>query len=160
MRLPLVLLGVLLCAGSVLAASPELRVEIDVQREVREVNRKGEARLVRRPVGVTKPGDVLVYTLRYRNVGTGPAVGATLSDPIPDGTVLVPGSVEAAPAHVLYSLDGKTYSARPIVRRTNASGVEEEVDAPAELVRHIRVALPDELPAGSSGSTSFKVIVQ
>jgi len=40
-----------------------------------------------------RPGDTLQYTLSYANTGQDPAVGVASSDPLPDGTTYVPGSL-------------------------------------------------------------------
>ena len=157
--------GVLVLAGGLSAAwatgQPKLDVNVQVEREVRQVDRAGKETVVRQPVGrEAKPGDVLVYTLRYRNVGDGPAVAAVLSDPVPPGTVFVPGSLEAAGAQALFSTDGSDFSAWPRVRVARPDGRVEEVQAPAAAIRHIRLALREQVPPGGAGTASFKVIVQ
>lgn len=147
--------------GAVWAApAPELVIEKKVEREVRSVDRDGIVRFDLEPVEQAQPGDVLVYTLAYRNRGGAPALHVRLEDPVPAGTVLVRESCVGASATALVSVDGKEFADWPRIERRNAGGEIEIVDAPAESVRHVRWNLDRAVEPGASGSTHFKVIVQ
>ena len=55
--------------------------------------------------GDTLPGDILVYDISAENTGNDPSVNSVATDPIPEGTTFVPGSLEivrddAAPENV------------------------------------------------------------
>ncbi len=49
------------------------------------------------PSGLVSPGEVIDYTLTYKNNGTGPADGVVINDTIPTGTTLVAGSITSNP---------------------------------------------------------------
>ena len=142
------------------AGKPNLSVQIEVAREVAEVALDGTARLALEPAAEARSGDILVYTLGYRNTGDAPARQAVLSDPVPEGTVLIRESVVGDGMEILYSRDGHTYGAWPRVQRRNADGAMEWVDAPASDVKHIRWKLAQAVPPGGSGYAVFKVVVQ
>ena len=139
---------------------PNLVVEIQVEREVYREDAQGGMKATREQVKETSQDDVLVYTLRWHNAGDGVARGAVLSDPIPDGTVLLRGSLEGVPAQVTYSMDGKNYSEWPQEKVADANGNETWVDVSESAVRHIRWRLAEAVPPGGVGAASFKVLVQ
>jgi len=138
---------------------PNLVVEIEVQRVVEKPDGMGGIKTVMEPAQKTQSDDVLVYTLRWKNDGDGPAKGAVLSDPVPEGTTLLRGSLEAA-AEVTYSTDGEQYSKWPQKKVADALGKETWQDVPASSVRHIRLRLAEAVPPGGQGEASFKVLVQ
>jgi uncharacterized repeat protein (TIGR01451 family) len=152
-------LGVLV-ATAWAAGKPDLRVEVRLEREVREMGMDGVEHAFLQPVNEVHPGDLLVCTALYRNAGDGSAVNATVTQPVPEGTVLVPNSVQVVRATVEYSTDGKNFGTWPQVARADASGQSLTVDAPPVAVRHVRFVLREPVPAGGTGSASFKVVVQ
>ena len=112
-----------LCCGTAWAdGRPDLKVQIGVEREVTVVDAEGKKQVMLEPVEKAKAGDVLVYTLRYHNVGEAPAAGAVLSDPVPEGTVLIRSSVAGDNAEITFSTDGETYSPWPQQERRAADG--------------------------------------
>jgi uncharacterized repeat protein (TIGR01451 family) len=150
-----------LCCGTAWAdGRPDLKVQIGVEREVTVVDADGKTQVMREPVEKAEAGDVLVYTLRYHNVGEASAAGAVLSDPVPEGTVLIRSSVAGDNAEITFSTDGDTYSPWPQQERRAADGKVERVDAPTSSVRHVRWKLAQAVPPGAAGEASFKVIVQ
>jgi uncharacterized repeat protein (TIGR01451 family) len=150
----------LLAVSAWAAGTPDVRVEVRVERELREMGMDGVEHTVLLPVQDVHPGDVLVCTAQYRNAGSGTAVNAAVTEPVPTGTSLVPNSTSAGHARVEYSLDGRSFGGWPQITPAYASGQVATVDAPAAAVRHVRFVLREPVPAGSSGSVSFKVVVQ
>jgi uncharacterized repeat protein (TIGR01451 family) len=149
-------------AGTVLAAAPKVEVDVSVQKEIVVQSPDGGRAVERRPVDVARPGDVLVYTLRARNAGDGPALGTTLDDPLPEGTVLLPDSVESGGSAVHASLDGgKSWGPYPVlVERAGADGRVERVPAPADSYTHLRWVLAEPLGPGEDTNVSFKVRIR
>lgn len=141
-------------------AKPDLRVEVRVERELRQLGMDGVEHVVLEPATDVRPGDLLVCTVQYRNSGDAPAVNAAVTQPVPEGTVLVPNSALGARATVEYSLDGKSFGKWPQVIRADASGRSETVDAPPAAVRQVRFVWREPVPVGGSSSASFKVVVQ
>jgi uncharacterized repeat protein (TIGR01451 family) len=149
-------------AGIVHAAAPKVEVDVSVQKEVVVQTPDGTRSVERRPVDVARPGDVLVYTLRARNAGDGPALGTTLDDPLPEGTVLLPDSVESGGSAVHASLDGgNSWGPYPLfVERAGSDGRVEHVPAPADSYTHLRWVLAEPLGPGQDTNVSFKVRIR
>lgn len=156
-----VLLGLLGASAQTWAQGrPNLVVEVQVQRVVEKADGKGGIETVLEPAQKTQRDDVLVYRLRWKNTGDLAAKGAVLSDPVPEGTTLLRGSMEGAPAEVTYSIDGEDFSAWPQEKVADGKGNETWKDAPESSVRHIRLRLAEAVPPGGQGEASFKVLVQ
>ncbi len=139
---------------------PNLNVQVEVAREVETIALDGTPRVTLEPAREARRGDVLVYTLRYRNLGDAPARQAVLTDPVPEGTVVVRESVAGEGMEITFSRDGSAYGAWPREQRRNPDGTHTWVDAPPSEVKHIRWKLAHAVPPGGSGSATFKVIVQ
>ena len=114
------------------------------------------------PATMTRPGDILRYTVTYRNEGNSPAVGARIIDPIPAGTVYIKGSASGAGTGIRFSIDGgASWQLPPVMHAVKRpDGSEKKEPAPPELFTHIRWSIVSEVPAGSSGRVFFKVTVQ
>jgi uncharacterized repeat protein (TIGR01451 family) len=107
-------------------------------------------------------GDVLVYTLRAANSGTGPAINARIEDPIPEGTVLILDSLKKIAYGIEASLDhGKSWQAFPAsVTRVGANGLNETVPAPPESYTTLRFVLDGPLAPGDGRDVTFKVQIR
>lgn len=149
-------------SAAVWAATPKVEVDIQVSREVVVDGADGSRSVERRPVDVARPGDVLIYTLRAVNVGDAPALGARLDDPVPQGTVLLPDSVENAGAELHASLDGGESWARfpVLVDRKGEDGKIVRVPAAPETYTHLRWVLAEPLGPGEDKNVSFKVRIR
>jgi uncharacterized repeat protein (TIGR01451 family) len=158
-------LSVLMALAAPAAAQdekPRVVIYVDVQEEVAQPDARGNVQLARFDVERADPGDVLVYKLTYTNTGSRPAVNAKVDDPIPAGTVLVPGSVSGEKARITFSIDGgRTYVPWPAtVSVPGPDGSPTEVEAPAERYTHIRWSALTPLAPGESRTASFKVLVR
>ena len=159
------ILGVLvaLVAAPALAQEqPQLRVDLRVEKELVETSASGEAIVRRLAVDSASVGDVLVYTLNILNEGNSSAHAARVVDPIPDGTVLIPDSVQGPGAEITYSIDGgESFSPYPITHRvTGSDGRKQDVPVPAEQYTHVRWTLTEPLAPGQVHTANFKVRVQ
>ncbi len=141
---------------------PHVVLAVDVKEEISLPDEKGNLRVVRRPVERAEPGDILVYTLTYTNEGNRPSTGTSVEDPIPAGTILLPGSVLGDRARITFSMDGGvSFTPFPATIVTNGpDGRPVSADAPAERYTHIRWMAMDPLAPGESRIASFKVVVR
>jgi len=157
-----ILLAVTLAAPAVAQEQPKLRVDLQVERELLEAGADQQEQVRREPVESVSTGDVLVYTLNIQNEGTTSAHAAKVVDPIPDGTVLIPDSVQGTGAEITYSIDGgASFAGYPITRRVKGpDGRELEVPVPAEDYTHVRWTLTEPLDPGQVRTANFKVRVQ
>jgi uncharacterized repeat protein (TIGR01451 family) len=143
-------------------ASPRIVVGISMQKEVVVVDAQGHAQVVLQDAATTQPGDTLVYRIRYANEGAAPAHNARIVDPVPAGTLLVPGSLEAPGSDVAVSVDGgRTFQSYPVLReitRPDGSKVMQEVE-PGSYT-HLRWTAVEPLAPGDARTALFKVKVR
>jgi uncharacterized repeat protein (TIGR01451 family) len=154
--------GVLLSVAVSWAQSgPSLDLKTTAAREIK-VPKNGHVVAEPMPAEASRPGDVIVYTIAYRNRATTPVGEALIVDPIPAGTVYVPASAEGAGTQVTCSVDGgRSFQPPPVMVRVKApDGTEKSVPAPAERYTHIRWVVTAPVPPGASGKVSMKVTVR
>jgi uncharacterized repeat protein (TIGR01451 family) len=138
-------------------ARPEVSITIKAEKEVvvteqgKKVKKLVEAKDV-------EPGDEIIYTLSYSNVGTEAATNVVISDPIPPGTMYIPGSATGT-GELTFSIDhGKTYKKPALLSYevTTPDGKKEKRVASPEEYTDIRWVIPS-LRVGEKDSVSFKV---
>jgi len=141
---------------------PDVKVDVTASKEIvaRDASGKQTVHLVQAdPSG---PGDTLVYQIVYRNQGTAPAHDAQVIDPIPAGTLLVPGSWSAGNAEFAVSVDGgKTFQSYPVRRPVKAAdGTTAMKDVELSAYTHVRWTSTEPLAPGATRSAAFKVTVR
>ncbi len=101
------------------------------------------------PAAKALPGDLMVYTLAYRNEGNLPASDVVLNNPIPT-TMIYRGAGEGGEPEV--SVDGVHFGRLPDLTVTGPGG-----NRAAKLadVTHVRWHLVQPIPAGAAGHVSF-----
>lgn len=115
----------------------------------------GKPVTVREEPGVVTPGDRLVVVLHYRNGGSEPATGFTLTNPIP-ASVAFTGTDDSSAS---VSVDGgKSWGSLQTLKVVAADGTSRP--AVAADVTHIRWSLRQPIAAGSSGELSFHGVVE
>ncbi len=141
---------------------PVLSLSVEVRKEAIVKDAGGKETTEWREASDVRPGDVLRYTIAYRNGGRTEARAARIVDPVPKETAYIPGSAEGKDAAIAFSLDGKSFlepaQLRQKVRR--ADGTEEERQAPPETYTHVQWTLLKAVPPGGGGTVSFKVRVR
>jgi uncharacterized repeat protein (TIGR01451 family) len=108
-----------------------------------------------RPV---QAGDRVRFVIEASNKGTSPALNLTPMDPIPAHMTYVPGSAKDGSAAVQFTIDGKTWSARPMVSLRSAKGVVRKPADPS-LYKAIRWVTRKPLAANSTFTYSFEARV-
>jgi uncharacterized repeat protein (TIGR01451 family) len=102
-----------------------------------------------------KPGDVIEYSVVYRNRDASMARNVMATMPVPKGMEFLPQT--ATPADVMASLDGSHFAAVPLMRKVKkADGSEVEEMVPFSEYRFLRWSL-GELPAKGSKSVSARM---
>ena len=144
------------------ATAPKVEITVQAQKEIVKVDASGKKSVTLQAAKDAVSGDVLVYTLRAANNGTEAAVNPRIEDPIPEGTVLVVGSVEKRGYGIEASLDnGKTWQAFPAsLTRVSASGASETIPAPPESYTALRFVLDGPLAPGDGRDVTFKVQIR
>jgi uncharacterized repeat protein (TIGR01451 family) len=156
----LVILAVLLLPAAALA-KPLVSVSITAEKEVTVV--KSGQKVIKK-VAATRidPGDVIFYNMNYINSGDEAATAVVLDDPIPLGTVYLPGSAFGAGAEITFSIDGgKSFKKASLLMYEvkNPNGNMEKRTASPEEYTHIRWVI-DKIGAGAKGSVGFQVKIK
>jgi uncharacterized repeat protein (TIGR01451 family) len=126
----------LLALAPLAAAQQKAASPLETRIEQRLVVRAADGAETLAAADAVKPGDVIEYTVTYRNTGK-PALSkleATL--PIPAETEFVPGT--ARPANAKASTDGRTFGDLPLKRTVKRNGVDVEETVPVSQYRFLR----------------------
>jgi len=156
------LLGLAISLFATIAfAAPKVSLDIIAEKDVVEVNDKGEQITRRVETSDTLPGDILFYTIRYNNSGDESARSVQLDNPIPTGTTYIDNSAWGDNADISFSIDGGKSFKKPanLTYQITREGKQENRQAIPEQYNAIRWVI-SEIPAGSKGTTGFSVIVQ
>ncbi len=156
----MVVLAALLFSSAALA-KPLISVSITAEKEV--TVRKDSKKATKR-VAATRidPGDIVFYTLNYINSGDEAATRAVMDDPIPLGTVYLPGSAFGADAEITFSIDGGKTFKKPSLLTYEVklpNGKSEKRTASPEEYTHIRWVI-DRIDAGAKGTVGFQVRIK
>ena len=143
-------------------AEPRIVVGVSMLKEVVVRDAQGRESLALQEAATTKPGDTLVYRINYTNAGSAPALNARVVDPVPAGTQLIPGSLEAPGADVKVSVDGgRTFEACPVLRPvTRPDGTREMREVDPGSYTHVRWTAREPLAPGDARTALFKVKVR
>jgi len=123
--------------------------------ETRPVQRDSTGNLL------TRPGDIIQYTLTATNHGTQPAHNVEIIDPIPKGTEYVLDSASGEGVTLSYSIDGgRIYQSPPVFSDFRlADGAIEKRPAPASRYTHVKWLVTQPLPPGASATVTLRVRV-
>jgi uncharacterized repeat protein (TIGR01451 family) len=142
----------LLLGTTIFAQAPDVRVELAAKKVV---TTEGRESLV--PADKAKPGDIIQYEAVYRNDGKAAAKNVAATVPVPAGLALIEKSDK--PSAELASLDGKNFSAVPLMRDVkNQAGVVEKKPVPLAEYRAVRWNLP-ELAPGKTATVALRAQV-
>lgn len=163
MKRALVTRSAAIAAGLVMMASsawakPNVTISITAEKEVTTVT-KGEKVTKRVAATTVDPGNVIFYTLRYVNSGNEVASNAVIDDPIPKGTVYLPGSAFGKDAEISFSIDGGRTFKKPSLLTYEIklpNGTAEKRSASPEEYTHIRWTV-STIPVRSNGQVGFQV---
>jgi uncharacterized repeat protein (TIGR01451 family) len=154
--IPLLIASVLLLLSAEVFAKSLVSISITAEKEV-TVNK-----VTKKIAAITiNPGDVIFYTLNYINSGEDAATSVVLDDPIPAGTVYIPGSAYGDGAEILFSIDGKTFKKPSLLTYEikNRNGSLEKRTASPEEYTHVRWVMT-KIAAGVRGNVGFQVRIK
>jgi uncharacterized repeat protein (TIGR01451 family) len=134
-----------------LKATAEIEVEIINQDGEKEVSRVEAAKVV--------PGDEVIYTIYYANVGDGSAEQVVITDAIPDHMFYTEGSASGEGTAITFSVDeGQTYDVAENLEVAQADGTRRP--AKASDYTHIRWSLERPLAPIETGRVAFRAKLQ
>ena len=147
-------------SASTVFAAPKMAMDMKAEKDVVVVE-SGKQIKKRIEAKSQVSGEVVIYTITYRNEGDQVATGVKFDNKVPEGTSYVANSAKGN-ADITFSIDdGKSYK-KPeqlTYEIVNAKGVKETVVAPPEKYTDIRWVLP-QVNAGSSGQIGYEVRIK
>lgn len=155
----LIAVGLLACATSAPAmARPDVKVHLGGVL----VEKTASGQSTTRPInGLTlHHGDVVRYSIDANNGGDEAALDFSTVGRVPARTQYVAGSASVPPATIVeYSLDGKTWSTRPMVDRKTSHGVVHEAASAAKFVA-VRFTAKRALVPNAAFHYTYEVVVK
>ena len=134
-------------------AEDALEVTTIVEKEIVVETDDGESVVERVAADVVTPGERVIYTITFRNVGAEPAENVVITNPIAESLIYVAGSANNDGASVEFSIDGGQTFAPASELRLVDGGVERP--ATTRDYTHVRWVMRTPLAAGAEGQTSF-----
>ena len=156
----LLAVGLLALAMGQVATADEpghLNVKTVVQKEEVVVDDAGERRTRLVDADTVIPGERVVYTITFRNIGAEPADNVVITNPISQALTYIDGSAFGPGMAIEFSVDGGvTYAAAADLVVSEAG-----VDRPArpDDFTHVRWVMQTELAAGAQGMARFAAVL-
>jgi uncharacterized repeat protein (TIGR01451 family) len=147
-----------LSATTVAQEQGHLNVKTVVQKEQVTTNADGEAESTLVAVDTVVPGEKVVYTITFQNIGDEPAENVVITNPISSDLTYVDGSAFGPGSSIQFSIDeGKTFADKDELTVT-VDG--ESRPAGAEDFTHVRWVMQQELAAGAQGVARFSAVLE
>lgn len=156
-------LSVLLQAGNATAvdgaANSALEITAAAEVEIKVKAADGREEMKRVPAAKVPPGEAVIYTLKAQNKSDKPAGDVVVTDPIPEHTEYVDGSVSSEGTRVTFSVDGgKSFAAKDSLKVRGEDG-QMRAALPADFT-HIRWQFEKPLAPGETRAVSFRARVE
>jgi len=146
---------VLVSAGTARAqTSGHLNVTTTVQKEEVTIDEAGKRSTQLVDAAKVVPGDEVIYTVTFANIGDQPAENVVITNPLPEQLTYVDGSAFGPGAEIVFSVDGGKTFAKSSELTVNDAGVPRS--ATVKDFTHIRWVMAHEIPAGSQGMSQFR----
>ncbi len=156
----IVTLAVLGIMPSLALAKPLVNISIKAETEV-TVKKDGKTVTKRVAATEVEPGNVIFYTISFRNDGDEKATNAVLENPIPKDTRYAPGSAYGE-GEITFSIDkGKSYNKPTLLtyEYKDKQGKPVTKIASPDVYTNIRWVIP-VIEAGKQGSVGYQTIVK
>jgi len=135
----------------------DLKSTAEVEREV--ANDQGEKEKVLEPAEKVFPGETVVFSTVYKNIGQDPADDIIITNPVPEHMIYVGGSAEGEGTVAIFSVDGgQTYNSPESLKVTGEDGTQRQ--ARPDDYTHIRWALKAPVTPGGTGKVSFRATLK
>ena len=128
------------------------------EKDVVETDAAGKTVTKRVPAAKAAPGEEVIYTSTFKNIGAKPAGDIVVSNPIPPHTTYVGGSAFGDNAVIAFCTDGgKSWAPADKLKVRSADGKERP--AAVTDITHVRWSYRGELPPARESSVGFRVTV-
>ncbi len=138
--------------------SGTLDVSTTVQKEVVETNESGETTTRLVDAETVIPGERVIYTTTFRNVGSDPATNVVITNPISENLDYVDGSAFGPGMRLEFSVDdGATFADADSLTVEDDAGMRR---ANGTDYTHIRWTLTNALAPGAQGVVRFTAVLK
>jgi uncharacterized repeat protein (TIGR01451 family) len=152
----------LLVALSATAAEKKgIELKSTAEVDITVKNDKGVNEVIRIDAAKAKvvPGDTVIFTTSYTNLGDKPATDIVINNPVPENMLYIDGSAEGINTRIEFSVDnGGAFAAANKLKIKNANGKEQL--ATAADYTQIRWIRNSALEKGATGTVSFRAKVK
>ncbi len=142
-----------------LATEGTLQVQTTAQKEITIVNDDGERETRLVPVTTVVPGDEVIYTITFTNVGKQEADAITITDPVPEQMRYIDGSAFSAGAELQFSADGGATWGKPGELSVRDEQGQLRAAVAADYT-HIRWVMRHPIAPGKRGYARFKAALR
>lgn len=145
-------------AGLLAQEQGHLSVKTVVQKEQVELDEAGNEKTVLVDAGKVVPGEHVVYTITFRNIGDEPAQNVVITNPVDANLTYIEGSAFGPGMDIQFSVDGgKTFASLDALTVT-----EDGTQRPAEAkdITQIRWVMHEDLAAGAQGIARFAAVLK
>lgn len=151
--------GLLLMPAQVLSEEGIIKFSNKVFKQVIKTNEKGEKEFSYVEPTIAIPGDVMLYSITFENIGKQAASNIVVNDPIPNNSKYRINSATGNDTTITFSIDGGKNFGDPedlvVKDKTGKSWV-----AKPEEYTHIRWVYGKSLAPGESAEVSFKTAIR
>ena len=134
--------------------SGHLNVTTTVQKEEVTIDDAGERNTRLVDAAKVVPGDEVIYTVTFANIGDQPAENVVITNPLPEQLTYVDGSAFGPGAEIVFSADGGKTFAKPADLVVIEDGAPRS--ATSQDFTHIRWVMANDIPAGTQGMSQFR----
>ena len=137
----------------------DIELKAVAEMEIEDFNEEGKKEIKRVPAVKVIPGEEVIYTIYYTNLGQKTTDNVVITNPIPEHMVYKDSSASGNGTAIVFSVDdGKTFAAPENLTIRDALG--KEFPAAASDYTHIRWVLQSSLPLNASGQVGFSAILE
>lgn len=109
---------------------------------------------------VVTPGDKVVFTLKYKNEGSDPAVGFRATNPMPAAIQFIEVQEEWAEVSVDGGKNWGKLTALSVTNKSSDGSADVTRPASAQDVTHVRWVFAQPIAVGAQGSVSYRGVVK
>ena len=131
----------------------QLDITTVVQKELVTVNAEGETETMLVAADTVTPGERVVYTITFRNIGEEPAENVVITNPINENLTYADGSAFGPGTVIEFSVDGGATFGDAGSLSVTEDGVTRAANATDYT--HLRWTMQDDLAVGAQGVARF-----
>ena len=150
--------GLTISPLAAMAENGPIKFTNTVMKEVIEKNDKGEELTSYVEPATAVPGNTMMYTITFENIGDKSVSNIVINDPLPNNSKYIANSAEGKNTTITFSADGEKFDVPSKIKLKDASG--KIWTASADKYTHIRWTYKKNLQPGEIGKVTFKTKIR